>query len=81
MTRGYADAYYQLGQIYALQQKPKDALKQYRKGREFDPKNAKARYQLALIFLDGDDGRNAILALRSALAVDASIRGLCESVE
>ncbi len=75
-----ADAYYQLGQIYALQQKPDDALKEYRKlseaksrkagGQEFNPGDSKARYQLAHIFLDQDDGRHAILSLRSALVAD-----------
>lgn len=64
----YVAAYYQLGQLYALQQKPDDALNQYRKARAFDPNNVQARYELGHIFLDGDDGRNAILALRSALA-------------
>lgn len=65
-----ADAHYQLGQIHALQGKLDEALKQYRKGRELDSNNSKVRYQLAHIFLDRDNGRHAILAVRSALAAE-----------
>ena len=66
------DAYYQLGQIYALQQKPGKATDQYRRARKIDinPRPV-SRYQLADIFLELEDGRSAILALRSGLSLDS----------
>jgi len=66
------DAYYQLGQIYALQQKPGKATDQYRRARKIDinPRPV-PRYQLADIFLELEDGRSAILALRSGLSLDS----------
>ena len=65
-----AQAYYELGQVYALQKMAARAIEQYRKGKNLDPDNPIVRYQLAHIFIDNDDGRNAILALRSGMSVD-----------
>ena len=65
-----AQAYYELGQVYALQKMADRAIEQYRKGKKLDPDNPVVRYQLAHIFIDNDDGRNAILALRSGMSAD-----------
>ena len=68
--KSLAQAYYELGQIYALQKMAARAIEQYRKGKKLDPDNPVVRYQLAHIFIDNDDGRNAILALRSGMSAD-----------
>ena len=65
-----ADAYYRLGQIYAMQDKPGEAIKMYKLGRRYDPKNADARYELASIFMEKGNEKYAVAAIRSALAVD-----------
>ena len=70
-----ASAYYKLGQIYALQNQPERAVELYKQGRKYSPKDIKARYKLAHIFLDQDNGRYAILSLRSALALDPMYEG------
>lgn len=63
-------AYYKLGQIYAAEGKPEEAIRMYKLGRRYDPKNAEARYELAAIFMDRDQERYAVASIRSALAVD-----------
>ena len=68
----YVSAHYQIGQIYALQKRPNKAIDQYRRARKFDPApKPKPRYELAAIFLKQEDGRNAILALRSGISLDS----------
>lgn len=69
-----ADAYYRLGQIYAMQDKPDEAIKMYKLGRRYDPKNADARYELASIFMEKGEEKYAVAAIRSALAVDPNNR-------
>lgn len=69
-----ADAYYRLGQIYAMQDKPGEAIKMYKLGRRYDPKNADARYELASIFMEKGKEKYAVAAIRSALAVDPNNR-------
>lgn len=63
-------AYYKLGQIYAAEGKPEEAVRMYKLGRRYDPRNAEARYELAAIFMDKDQEKYAVAAIRSALAVD-----------
>jgi superkiller protein 3 len=65
-----ADAYYKLGQIYAMQDEPSEAIRMYKLGRRYDPKNADARYELASIFMEKGKEKYAVAAIRSALAVD-----------
>jgi len=66
----FARAYYKLGQVRALQGEPSAAIELYKEGREYAPKDAKSRYELANTFLDVDNGRHAIWSLRSALALN-----------
>lgn len=64
------EIYYALGKLYAQRNEPERAVDIYRRARQYDPNNAQARYELANIFLDNDNGRYAILSIRSALALD-----------
>ena len=68
--RKLSEAYYKLGQIRAWQNQGEQAIDFYKKGRKYAPNDIAARYELANIFLDVDNGRYAIWALRSALALD-----------
>ena len=65
-----AKTYYKLGQIRAWQNLPKEAIEFYNKGKKHASDEIAARYKLAQIFLDVDNGRYAILSLRNALALD-----------
>ncbi|MDA1190422.1 MAG: tetratricopeptide repeat protein [Candidatus Poribacteria bacterium] len=62
--------YYALGKVYAHMNEPDKVIDMYRRAKTHDPDNAQARYDLAHIFLDNDNGRYAILSIRSAMAVD-----------
>jgi len=70
----FAKAYYKLGQVRALQGEPSAAVELYKRGKEYAPKDAKSRYELANTFLDVDNGRYAIWAIRSALALEPEYR-------
>ena len=65
-----AKAYYKLGQIRAWQNRPKEAIDFYKKGKKYAPNDIAARYKLAQVFLDVDNGQYAIRLLQSALALD-----------
>jgi tetratricopeptide (TPR) repeat protein len=64
------EVYYALGKVYAHSNDPDKAIEMYRRARRYDPDNVPARYELGDIFLENDNGRYAILAVRSALALD-----------
>ena len=77
-NKNLAKAYYKLGQIRAWQNRPEEAIDFYKlvlersegKGKKYDSNDIAARYKLAKIFLDVDNGRYAILSLQSALELD-----------
>lgn len=73
--------YYALGKLYAQRNEPERAVDLYRRARQYDPNNAQARYELAHIFLDNDNGRYAILSIRSALALDKRFEHLVEPLK
>ncbi|MBM3234917.1 tetratricopeptide repeat protein [Candidatus Poribacteria bacterium] len=70
-----AKVYYKLGQIRAWQNRPEEAIEFYKKGKNYAPADIAARYKLAQIFLDIDNGQYAILSLQSALALDPRYAG------
>ncbi|MBM3214239.1 tetratricopeptide repeat protein [Candidatus Poribacteria bacterium] len=73
--------YYALGKIYAHQNESDKAVDMYRRARTYDPDNARSRYELANIFLDNDNGRYAILSIRSALALDKRYADVVEELK
>ena len=75
------EAYYLLGQLHALQGEPDKAIGAYQRGREIAPNDTAARYQLAQIFLDQDNGRYAVLSIRSALAADADYQDVADRLK
>jgi tetratricopeptide (TPR) repeat protein len=75
------EIYYALGKLYAHQNEAERAVEIYRRARRYDPDNAQARYELANIFLDNDNGRYAVLAVRSALALDKRFESVVEPLK
>ncbi len=75
------EAYYLLGQLYALQGEADKAIGAYQRGREYDPQNTEARYRLAQIFLDQNNGRYAVLSVRSALAAEPAYADLADRLK